>query len=188
MRRAWHPEQIVLENLKSTKGWQKIRRQVASSSATVDFTGLTSQYAAYLVALDQILPAAGTPRLWLRFSTNNGSTYDAGATDYAHAVWSVNTSAGSGATSSTGTTKIEVSFDLSTSTTVCGSVLLTNPLGTISGTQCNFRVGQYAISGAGGNHYGGGSRNAVQTTNAIRFLLSSGDIGSGTFTLYGLAA
>src|SRR3989344_2129528 len=54
----------------------------ASNSASITFTGLSSAYSSYEIVAVDVLPATDSVSLFLRVSTDGGSTYKAGASDY----------------------------------------------------------------------------------------------------------
>jgi len=89
-------ELILRYNLANTRwellnpitGLHLIQTQVASTSATIDFTtGLDGTYNEYLFSLSSIIPATNATVLNMRISTDAGSTWKAGATDY---NWNLN--------------------------------------------------------------------------------------------------
>ncbi len=170
---------------------------VSSPVSSVDFVNgsggvvLDSTYKAYMVIISGIVPSSDGVDLWLRTSTNAGSSYDSGASNYRH-----------------GTSAIEAQ---DTPTTLLGGdsadgqIKITNSrqLGSDTGESFHCVLYIFAPSGtkytiAGWDAYyhssngvlstlrGSGSRLAAADVDAIRFLMSSGNIASGTFTLYGL--
>jgi hypothetical protein len=58
-----------------------ISSATASSSATIDFTGLSSTYDVYVVEIVSAVPATGS-YLYMRSSSNNGSSYDTSGYEY----------------------------------------------------------------------------------------------------------
>lgn len=170
---------------------------VSSPVSSVDFvngTGgvvLDSTYKAYMVVMSSVIPSTDGVDLWLRTSTNAGSSYDTGASDYRH-----------------GTSAIEAQ---DTPTTLLGGdsadgqIKITNSRQLGSDTGESFHcvlyvfapsVTKYTIAGWNAHYHssngvlstlsGAGSRLSAADVDAIRFLMSSGNIASGTFTLYGL--
>lgn len=169
--------------------WEWIDAKTASGSASIDFTDLTADYAAYKIILSDVAPSTDNVSLYLRTSSNNGVSYDNGAGNYA---WSQNRTSAAGANSPAGsasTTDIILLGGLGNNAneTAAGEVTLYNPS---AAKYC--RVGfefQYTDNTPViGNVTGGGVRLAAADVDAIRFIMSSGNIASGTFTLYGLKA
>ena len=168
----------------------------ASASATLDFTSLiTATYDTYMFILQDIVPATDNTILYIRTSTNN-STFDAGASDY---TWSKSTtgigSSSTFTTSSTGSTFIAVNdsadwglSNVATEGGMSGTVMLHNPLGT-SGS----RAFSFSLVFAGDDSStakvrsdGVGMRMAAADVDAVRFLMSSGNITSGKIYMYGI--
>lgn len=160
----------------------------ASSSATVDFTSnINSTYKVYLVELIDVVPVTNSVDLWLRVS-EDGSTFV--TTGYS---WSGDWSSSTGSSNADGTgsdSKFKLngtSDSISNTGSLNGWVKFYNPAGT---SLSKFFLGQVGYSGAAihDNHTWSGNYN--NTTNAIvgiRFLMSTGNISSGTFKLYGLS-
>lgn len=167
--------------------WVKISSSTASASATIDFTGLSSTYRTFAIVLSDIAPATDAVNLYIRTSTDNGSTYDSGASDY---KYNTTTTSGS-ATISNGTGNAQLLVGLtvgnSTNEKTSGIVYLHNPQGT-TGAVLTWHVNGMSPSNLAQNMIGCGIRMASADVDAIRFLFSSGNIASGTFTLYGITA
>ena len=179
----------------ASSGWVPIKTQTAANVSSVDFVNgsggvvLDSTYKAYAVVITSLIPAADANTIRIRTSTNAGSSYDSGASDYGYAIDGNNTASAAIYRNSTGAAAIDLSYGtLGTSTGELYSavVYLSNP----SGAQ-HFQVSYtYAARASAaelevGN--GMGQRLAAADVDAIRFLMSSGNISSGTFTLYGIA-
>jgi|DEB0MinimDraft_10_1074344.scaffolds.fasta_scaffold00353_1 hypothetical protein len=163
----------------------------ASASASLTFTSsIDSTYQAYVFLLDNIAPATDGVDLYLRFSTNGGSSYNAGATDYIQA--SLGVDSGGTARNVTGTQSAVIlsSLDIGNSGNefLGGVVTLIDPAGgggvqvTMNTFAQDSSVGQ--ASCVGGSRFGA-SASAV---DAVQFLMSSGNIASGTIRMYGMKA
>ena len=162
-----------------------------SAAATLDIvlTSYTS-YRGIVFELSNFVPATGGAYLAMRVSTNGGSSYNSGATDYHYAVQSVIAGAGAFTDSSTGASLIAISN-------------ITGGIGggaTAGGTFAVSLLGQTSTSAypkifANGVVFDGSSRGVVvgsagiriaaQDTDAVRFLFSSGNIDSGSYAVYG---
>ena len=167
-----------------------IQRQTPSAAATCDFTtGIDSTYDEYLFVFNNMIPATNGQYLRIRFSEDSGSSFKSGATDYNYAFASVRDDALALPTGSTGDSSIAVTY--STSNTVAdgggnGEVRLFNPAGTsakkvvtmLSGGQYN--SGFVSLAGSGRFQL---DNNAI---NGVRFFYPSGNITSGTISLYGI--
>jgi hypothetical protein len=160
-----------------------ISSQTASSSASISFTGLTA-YPIYFVTIQQAVPATNAQFMLMQMSSNNGSSwvtsgYLAGCT-----YFNYNGSTGANQSNSSGWALSDVMSNstgyLSASFYIYGANVAINP--NISGTCSFYNSGNRYVFGIVGGV--GGSTGL----NAINFLMSSGNISSGIFTLYGLTA
>ena len=71
-----------------TQGITLIEEQTPSAAASADFTtGIDATYDEYVFVLTSVVPATDAVVAWVRTSTDGGSTFDSGASDYA---WSNN--------------------------------------------------------------------------------------------------
>lgn len=166
-----------------------ITTTTASSSATVDFTGLTSAYKNYLVIVTNAVPATNNAALVFRTSTNNGSSYDSGASNY----YSTHTNFGDTAWNygQTVDDRFYINFYGQDNTANIGGTSFTM---TIVNPSAANRIQWYitgfenGFSASLGAFVGGGYRLATTgAVNAIRFFFGSGNIASGTFKLYGIS-
>lgn len=168
--------------------WVKISAATASSSATLDFTGLTSAYTQYMFVFSGVQPATNAASMTVRFSTDGGSTYDAGASDYYYGYHNVSTGT-IFYTFSSGFTGIRLCSVSNTSTDhMSGQFILNYPQSTSLYTTCQWLLNSITSGTVPYWFSGHGTRLAAQDTDAVRFLFSTGNIASGTITLYGLRA
>lgn len=170
-------------------GYKFISSAVASSSASVIFTGLSSTYDKYVVIGTDILPATDTVSFYIRVSEDNGSSFKSGAGNYGWAQFittDVPSNSSSGNASDTQITVFTVASN-NTARPLAFEAGLYKFSGTSHGKliqtdSVQRNIGPNAVRWAGMGNYIG-SNNAV---NAIQFLFSSGNIASGTFRLYGI--
>jgi hypothetical protein len=158
----------------------------ASSSATISFTtGITSTYTSYLFVFSALLPATNTATFGFQVSTNGGSSYI--SSGYSSGINYNNYNS--------------ASFTNANSTT---NAVLTGPLSTTSGYGFSGYLNCYNISNgdnvsfAGlGSFYGSSSGQGTMVTygagagtttdvTAFQFSMSSGNIASGTISLFGI--
>lgn len=145
-----------------------------TSQASVSFTSLlTSTYDVYEVEFSNVIPITTGQNIWLRMSSNNGSSYNAGSTDY------IDEAAATAA-------QIVVSgFALAnTSAGLHGRVRIFRP----SSTQfCCVQIDTVAFTGGGVyRRTFSAMRNAAAVVDAVQFLAASGNI-TGRFALYARA-
>lgn len=164
-------------------------KQVATSSASLDFTSLiTSQYDIYEFEFINIVPSTNNVRFYMRMSEDNGATFVTGSV-YTHSQFRqrAGASANSGAEVGSEAIQIDLMGDTmpnSGNRTFNGSITLFHPLGStyykdILG-HVRFYNGSQNIQILLQGQYGDTS-----PVDAVRFLMSSGNIASGEIHLYG---
>jgi len=165
-----------------------------TNAATLDIV-LTS-YTAYrgiTFMLSTWIPVTDDMDLWMRLSTDGGSTYDSGATNYRYCSW-VHNEGGQGEQSSAGDTKIRIAGN----TSATGSISNTAAEGGVSTVvtlfdQTNTGVwprvmansGWFMALGNASQSIVTAQRVTAQDTDAVRFLFESGNISSGKYAVYG---
>lgn len=167
--------------VKTANKVELVSSAVASGTATVDFTGLSSDFAYYCLIVKNLQPtAAGGIVLYMRTSTNNGSSYDAGLSDY------------------TGTRNRLASSYSQTTQTLSELYLGEIYTGDTAALDCLiFNCGEAkrltlqsrcTVNGTGAvDNLVIGQRASTTAVNAIRLFASSGNL-NGTFYLYGVKA
>jgi len=175
--------------LSTVSGMTLISAQTASSSAQIDFTtGIDGTYDEYLFVITGLVPATDNTDLWIRFSENAGSSYVSTSSYAYNFVYSAGAAAPSATGSSGSDTKIVVIGGLGNSTgeVFQGDIRLFTP------TSSKYKLMKWnvvmhgqvpsLVTVDGGSVYFG----STNTINAVRFLMSSGNISAGTFRLYGV--
>ena len=76
----------------ATGDWVLLDSATASSTSSIEFTGLSSTYFTYILIVTGYIPAVDGDNLKYRTSTNNGVSYDSGSSDYIFRGSSVNSS------------------------------------------------------------------------------------------------
>lgn len=165
-----------------------ISSQTASSSASIAFTNLSSQFSKYIVEFQYIVPASNS-YFSARLSTDNGSTFI--SANYLNGnVFGSNADVPSGGAVPTDRINLSVSNVnmINTSTKgYCGRLEIFNPSNTANHKICR-TSGNYT-NASGSITYVENSliyTGATTAVNAIQFFFSSGNIASGTFKLYGV--
>jgi hypothetical protein len=153
--------------------WVEISRATASSSATIDFTGISSTYDAYMVEIYNAVPATDQAQMLFRTSTDGGSSYDSGASDY--------NDRGSSGDSIILTGNIG---NAASENGASGYMMIFRPS---QAARCQVLFHTVSITGAGvaSALHSAGFRAADADVDAMRFLMDSGNITSGTFVLLG---
>lgn len=168
--------------------------KTASASATLNFTEFNNAvYRRYEFDLENVFLATDDLTLFLRTSTNGGSSYDSGASDY---QWSLTGMSGATAVS-TGSTGAG-SINLTNSTAgnrignaageygVNGIIVMFNAGNAASATDIQTRISYFNTATAYSQYIGSGVRAAAADVDAVRFLPTSGNITSGTIRMYGI--
>lgn len=176
--------------------WVLLSTVVASSSATVDFTGLSSTYTNYIVTVDDLIPATNSTSLWLRIGTGATPTYQSGASDYA---WNrrftygtvgggVVVTDGSSADGADNQILIGSSGGMSTGTGATYNAVFTvyNPSQSSKYHHIDYHASYIDTQPALVQQTGAGIYVSSTAVTAIRFLMSSGNIASGNFKLFGI--
>ena len=177
---------ITPSALDSVLGLVKLTSGQCSATAVCDVTMTAyTGYANKLIKLRSFVPATTAQALYMRVSTDGGSTYDTGATQYYYVA---NDGSQSGtATQTAGTDSsivlsgnvansvgcgVSASLELMDSTHVSQQPKVSARVVWNNGSNAASRTGEYA-------------RLATQDTDAVRFLFASGNITSGAWELYG---
>lgn len=178
-------------------GLVKLNSGSVTSAATLDI--VMTSYTAYrnkLLVLDSFLPVSGGVELWLRVSTNGGSSYDSGATDY-DVTYIVSNSNAVGATSGLDQeAQIAIARGVTVGTEGIGEGANEGVSGEIkmfhttsTGLWPRFLADTLHITQDNAEYVAqtrcAGHRRAAQDTDAIQILFSSGDIASGNWALFG---
>ena len=156
-----------------------------STASTVEFTDLSTAYSMYKIVLTNI-DKSSDGELELRTSTDNGSNYDAGASDYAWARTGITDSGAFGPSADSSDLWITL-FDQSggsgTDENMSGVVYLYRP----QDTKYTRIVGRFQGTDTGGDIFNKsvvGARLTAADVDAIQILPSSGTI-TGEIRVYG---
>lgn len=169
----------------------KIAEGSISAAATFEITDLSSDYFMYELVFDNLQPATDAVTLLLRTSTDNGSSYDSGASDYAYMGFSgalANTYAGANDQAHTSIFIGPANLWGSASNEhVSGSIRIYNP-SAANYTHIKYDLAMAFSTGSQYNSGGMGARLSAADVDAIQILFSSGNIASMNYTLYGYLA
>lgn len=166
----------------ATTTYELISTSNASGASTVDFTGLSTTYMAYVVEASGIY-LSSTTTFFARTSSNNGSSWDSGATDYGYSTISVDTGSTVGGSSAQSSA---ISLG-SISTSTYGNYFtlrlinagVSRPAAIDATTGIAVPVGQHTRTV--------GFRSTTTAVNGLRLYPSTGTV-TGTFKLYGVRA
>ena len=171
-----------------------LEQHTASASASLDFTAwYSSTYDEYLIEILNVIPTTTSRLLYLRMSTDGGSTYDSTA-KYADTVFAskTNTYAPSGATMASPAAQFNViagtGDGISNAATggAVASLRLFNPGSTtlykqLLGTTSTITAANLLVIAMKAYVY-----QNTSAVNALQFLMSGGTMASGTIRVYGV--
>ncbi len=166
-----------------------ISTQDLSSAASADFTGFNaSLYDAYLFVLQNVVPATDSANLLFRTSTDGGSTYDSGASDYRSASLGLTSLNAAANQNGNGDDAITLALSVGSDTGedgVSGELRMPGPH-LAQTTRASWDLNLIGPTGVFVTLTGSGIRDSQADVDAVRFLFSSGNIETGTITMYGL--
>jgi hypothetical protein len=177
-------------------GWNLLSSYTAAGSATLDFQtpdGLSATYDRYLFDITGLAPATDDVALYLRVGTGAGPTWQAANYQFGGRF------SGPAAGADTGSTIDGLGSAIAISRPPAGGQGIGNTAGEIvsgqvyidSPTATGYRVisgqvGYIRFDGVAVNHAFSGTYSPGGAITGVRFLMSSGNIASGTIRLYGL--
>lgn len=153
--------------------------QTASSSATLDFSGLdTSTYKSFILILRNVIPATDNVNFYLRVGTGAGPTYQ--TTGY------VNVGGGSTAAITMQQNDFSTLFQVGNDANlgISGSILISS----LDGADFKMATGDLTARATAVLQVGfvDGYWATATAITALRIMFSSGNVASGTVDLYGL--
>lgn len=161
--------------------WQFVSSTNASSNSTIDFTGISSGYDYMMTASNLVYST--DQALTFQYGTGVGPTYQ--TTGYSFSVYDYNGSAMEGALSSSasGISSGGGLQNFLAAGPSSASFIVYNPGANVA------HLAEYSATGknsAGSaiKMTGGGYRTTVEVLTALRFLVSSGNVTTGLFSLY----
>lgn len=168
--------QVTTQNNYGGTGWQLLQTLTANNSASLTFTNL-GLYKCYAFIINTLLPQTNATNLRMQVSNNNGSSFTASGYNSG-----INYSAYNSATvnNANATTFAMIAASSSNGAQISGTIYITqgnaNYWGTVSYTSTVTGVNSFGTCG-GGTGVG---------ANAFQFSMSSGNMVSGTISIYGI--
>ena len=162
-----------------------IQQLTASSSASLSFTtGISSTYTNYLFVISNIISASSSVTFGMQFSTNGGSSYL--SSNYISGNFTLAYTATT-LSNSNSTSNIILTGGVTSTDTGLSGTLWCYGITTASQPNCTYDMTWKNSSSSSARLFGGGNNTTTAGVNAFQFAFSSGNIASGTITLYGLA-
>jgi len=175
--------------------WVKIESKTAASSSSLNFTtGIGATYDQYRLEFVDVVPSTDDVSLWVRLSHDGGSTWDTASNSYFYGGHDFGNNVTSGlyndATAGRGSTAIPVGINVDNSGVTgligyTGSFSLFRPS---NAARHKFRAeGDYLNqSNIYVHNIVSGRSEATTAVNGMQVVASSGNLSTGTVTLYGL--
>ena len=184
----------VLAN--ASDGITLISSQTASNSASISFTsGLTSTYKAYKFVFVNIDGANSDEDFQVNFSTDGGSNYNVTKTTTAFEATHNENDTGTGLQYQTGRDLAQSSANQwlniggispDSDSNACGSMILFNPSSTTYVKHFISQFNSFTSSNLFYNAYVAGYCNTTSAVNAVRFIMTGGNISAGKIYMYGI--
>ena len=172
----------------SAAGMSFISNTDISAAATYNFTSFTAgSYEHYQFVLQNLIPVTDNVELNCRTSTDGGSSYDSGGSDYSWGVWSgtIDNDTADSEIALTGDDGYTVGSAANESG-ISGNIWLHAPH-TTSYTHVSAVLAFLGADGVMTRVICSGLRASAADVDGFQVLFSSGNIESGTITVYGLA-
>ena len=171
-------------------GFQFISSIDLTNDVQAVFTGFdAAKYDSYKFVYSNVIPATDSTSLDMQFSSDGGTTWATGASDYTYLragyagdpVWTY---------SQATTTKIRLNTYLIGSAAnedgMSGHMDIHGPHLAKRTMTTSSHVGMGSNGGLAVGGLSWGRRNAAVVTNAVRFFFAAGNLESGTITMYGM--
>lgn len=172
--------------------WQFVSTAVASASATIEFNNLTA--ASYKIVILDLLPATDNTDLMVRVSDDNGSTF--AVIDYQYVFCNQETGSFFGVANNSGTSITVNTLGIGTGAGefgLSGEMNFWDIATTGQPAFCTWQFGFLNLNGGNlvrasgtGCSADDGNAGSTQDIDALQFLMSTGNISTGTFHLYSL--
>lgn len=173
---------------RSADGHKEVFSATLSSNDTVDITsGITGDYEHYRLVLQDIKVSQPNSTLNLRVSTDTGTTFKSGASDY---TWLYEMNTGTSTTTADSDdselTLTSSNINNTSSSIINGNIEFFTPAGTTNASHFKWEL-QYKNSGSTFTVVkGGGLYNTAAAFDSIRLYLNQGKFTSGKYKLYGI--
>jgi hypothetical protein len=179
-----------LSNCTGTGGsYTWIATETPVNRGSVVFTGLSSSFQAYDIYLENVLPVTDGDGLILRTSSNNGSSYDSGGSDYSwvyqYMVPGSSPIIGQVGSSADSSILIAGVTGNSANKGISGTIRILNPSASAQ-TSVDFDI-TFGNTNPRFGQLGYGFRLSSSAVNAVQ-LKFSGNIASGKIKIYGVKA
>lgn len=173
-------------------GTRKLATRTASSDTGLEFTEFDSSiYSSYLFVFGNVIPVQDNVSLWLRTSNDGGSTFDSGSTDYYSHLSGKNLGGATFSSLQNPGDNITMATSVGNDTGedgISGNLWCYYPSAS-KRTMFTWDLAWHLWNDVlGSTDNGFGIRDAAEEVDGVRFNFSTGNILSGTITMYGFRA
>lgn len=177
----------LISNIKG--GVVLISTQTASTSAAINFTGLSSTYRKYIIDIIDLIPATDGTNVFIQFSNDNGSSYV--TSNYTYVGFGNLRGVAFAGYDNSGDTGIRINeagaAGNAANESLSSTVQIYNPASSSVYKNISFDTTfTSATTSTYGTSKGGGNHPTATAVDAVRVIMSAGNITSGTFKLYGV--
>jgi len=179
-----------VDEARITKGGKEfIASYDVSAAADQPITGFdATKFDAYEIEVANLIPATDNVALLIQTSANGGVGYDTNASDYAYSYTTANTVPAQSGAGANGASSIQTAAAIGSDASedgISGTIKIHGPH-LAKKTQVTWHLVGELESGEFCSFVGGGVRHSAAAVDAVRLKFSSGNIESGTVTVYGL--
>jgi len=181
----------VIDYVQANSGRVLLANKTASASASLNFTEFNNAvYRRYEFELEFVLPATDNAELRLRTSTNGGSSYDSGVSDYSYMIHGgTATGASVGPGGSEAISQFVIASTVGNAANEFGvhaDIVITGAGDATKYTAIRAKV-VWTNSAAESVYLdSNGFRKAAADVDALQFFYSTGNISSGNIRMYGI--
>jgi hypothetical protein len=163
---------------------------VSTAVSSIDLTGFVpADYSSYEIELMNITPVNDQVTVQLRTSSDGGSTYDSGGSDYEYATGGPTSGGGIfNFSASAGAAQMEFTSNLGNASGedgVSGFIRISGA-DLVKKTMCNSHLTYFTNVGELRSASGGGVRQSQADVDGVRLFFSAGNIASGTVVFRGI--
>lgn len=183
----------MIDTFVPTPGTKLLASATASNDATIELTAFdATNYSSYIVVLSNVIPSTDSTGFSLRTSSDGGSTFDSGSTDYTwynrrqtHESVPVSTETGS---SGSGSIRLAEAFNIGSDVGEYGysAVFTIHRPGESLSTHITWEGIYEDAGGLVRMIEGSATRVSAGAVDAMQFFFGSGNVESGFFELYGM--
>lgn len=162
-----------------------------SAAASLDITDLPAGYRSFRIEFDDLVPGTDNRAFYLRTSSDNGVSFDAGASDYQYSIFGNNQGNPTGTGGALTGIQLNAVVNLGTGAgeTAAGRITIHNPRDATSRTRIEGTINFRGQTTSACMSVFGGERNAAEDNDAIQLIFfADGTIATMNWTLIGVRA